>query len=393
MGKRRLLGRTFLIAAIASFPTWSAWVPVTLQWCIALGVALVLMIDTTLSARRRSTPVAAPEQTHADLLMLSASASAAIEPFSRVINRNLEEVREDTEKHVLEAIGRLNSLYASVQDLSRTVTEQGQEAAEQAARDQVARNAQVLNVLQAYEQQRCASLQADIERLRALYQQAQDATPLITLISDIAEQTNLLALNAAIEAARAGENGRGFTVVASEVRALSKRASEAAASISGTIRHLAARLADECDDAERRRADGGPQQRLNHVRDQLTDVDGNLQLSTAALQQMVGLLCGLNTRVADEVLGVLGGMQFQDTLRQRLGQSVEALDSLGHAMGMYARAQARPAEVDLAGLPNLDQLLSDHCQHYVTHAQLRGHLEETGRGSEVRGSGSAIELF
>src|SRR3546814_10514446 len=72
-------------------------------------------------------------------------------------------------------------------------------------------------------------------RIQALAATAQQIGDVITLIQDIAEQTNLLALNATIEAARAGEAGKGFAVVASEVKNLASQTGKATEEISAQI--------------------------------------------------------------------------------------------------------------------------------------------------------------
>ena len=226
-------------------------------------------------------------------------------------SEELSMITQDTRQGVERQQGEIQQVATAIEQMTATVKDvaQNTSATAEAARhagSQVSAGRGVLKENNAAVQQLSQRMNASLEVVEALQQDSTRVGTVLDVIRGIAEQTNLLALNAAIEAARAGEQGRGFAVVADEVRVLAMRTQQSTEEIRVIIESLQSRS----------------NQTSHMLQENTQDLDTTVSLTTqtqnafAEIENAVDRLLEMSTQIASAT-------EEQASVTEEIGRNVD----------------------------------------------------------------------
>ncbi len=212
--------------------------------------------------------------------------AAAAEEMSTIMedtSRGTQQQQSET----VQVVAAMNEMTSTVQEVARHANNAA-EAANKADKASVEGKQVVINTMKAIEAL-SSEVNSAVTVIGQLEQDSENIGSVLDVIRGIAEQTNLLALNAAIEAARAGEQGRGFAVVADEVRNLASKTQQSTQEIQQMIERLqdGAQSAVKVMDESRSRAENSVSQA------------GQANISLEEIASSVSLIKDMNAQIAD----------------------------------------------------------------------------------------------
>lgn len=235
-------------------------------------------------------------------------------------------------------------------------------------------------------------LRKNLERVHFLGGEVIALTPMAKVITAIAQQTQLLALNAEIEAARAGAAGRGFIVVANEIRKLSVQSNKAAENIATRIDATHQKVSREMAEAEEslRRYDSSAQ--LTSLVNDLTGMQKSFARNSELLLEVIQGVDRNYLESVTQLSHALGHIQFHDVMRQRLEHVQQAMGQVRDHLAQLGDISGRP---DWDGIfdTTFKDILTRQTESYRMASQTLTHQAVVGEAIHQDLSRPDIELF
>jgi methyl-accepting chemotaxis protein len=244
-----------------------------------------------------------------DTLKSLADVSAAVSNASSEISSSTEQMAAGAQEQTSQA----GEVASAVEEMTKTIVENSRNAMSTAETATKAKNAAEEGGKVVHEtilgMKRIAdAVHGSALTVKALGTSSDQIGEIISVIDDIADQTNLLALNAAIEAARAGEQGRGFAVVADEVRKLAERTTRATKEIAGMIKKIQADTAGAVSSMEKG----------------TKEVTAGIALADRAGASLTEIVGGAQI-VTDMVSQIAAASEEQSSASEQISKNVEAI--------------------------------------------------------------------
>ncbi|HUI11280.1 MAG TPA: methyl-accepting chemotaxis protein [Bacteroidota bacterium] len=304
-------------------------------------------------------------------------AVATLAGASTQISSSTEEMAAGSQEQTSQA----SEVASAVGLMARSIAENSTSAAEAAstarkAKEAAERGGQVVQKTVGGMRRIAEVVNGSAATVQTLGKSGDQIGEIISVIDDIADQTNLLALNAAIEAARAGEQGRGFAVVADEVRRLAERTTKATKEIAGMIRTI---------QSETKGAVSAMNQGTKEVTEGITLADH----AGAALAEIVRI----SQEVTDRITGIAASSEQQSATSEEIAKNVEAIRTVTAETASGEQQIARAAE-DLNRLTENLQRLTSRFRLPGTAGAPRAHEPAHAEGISalaVRSNGKIVQ--
>jgi methyl-accepting chemotaxis protein len=230
-------------------------------------------------------------------------------------------------------------------------------------------NSHIIAELAAFVETLPQQIAQEREQVRQLVGEVKSLTTLTDTIHHIARQTEILAINAAIEAARAGPAGKGFSVLAGEVRRLATQANESASTIKRDINRLVntVEVSYSGEFEARTRHNEAESERLGQLTRQLDDSYVDMRQFYAMLMRAV---TQHNSELDQGIGALLDNAQDHDVLKQIIDRVAPAVQSRQDVLKSYAeRLRSRgidTQDIDQRAHALRDQYLADESSHHAT---------------------------